>query len=575
MSTMRKTNSLALALPSASMMLVLVSILLFAYGLAMGFSASFVQGYTGTEQLFQQLFFTIVGALGVVILLLVGHWLFAQNRRLWYYLVTVIWITSLITMALVFVPGFGVQINGATRWLDLPLLPRFQPSELAKVALILYAAATIERLKEGASVLHGYALAGSYVLLLGLTILQKDIGSVMLLHMGLLAVLFFGEMPLLAKGVKAFASIIPLVVFPLIGLAATYFLPSYRQARWAGFWCPLEYDSIYKVLGDADQLRNGFFALGGGGLSGLGPGLSKQKYFYLSFPDTDFIFAIIGEELGLIGATAVILLFILFAWFGLLIARHAASAQGKMLAGGATALIVCQALVNIGGVVGALPLTGKPLPFFSMGGSSLVITCLLIGCILLVAWYDKPQDSATRRRDAFRLVEGYADTFQMPSGGLRASSVSSAMSSAARSSSASDYVLGSNALSDSTQRSVLGSVQRNAQGNAQGNSARGSSYGGALVSSSFSSSFNYDSRSSSHPYSLVAAQRSTQRNNQRGVQRETQRDAASGSSQRNTQRDIQRDAHRDASHGSSQRNAQRSALSSASWASLLKAVERR
>ncbi|MDR0459722.1 MAG: FtsW/RodA/SpoVE family cell cycle protein [Coriobacteriales bacterium] len=564
MSTMRKNNSLTLALPSASLMLVLVSILLFAYGLAMGFSASFVQGYTGTEQLFQQLFFTIIGALGVVILLLVGHWLFAQNRRLWFYLVTVIWIASLITMALVFVPGFGIQINGATRWLDLPLLPRFQPSELAKVALILYAAATIERLKEGASVLHGYALAGSYVLLLGLTILQKDIGSVMLLHMGLLAVLFFGEMPLLAKGVKAFTSIIPLVVIPLIGLAATYFLPSYRQARWAGFWCPLEYDSIYKVLGDADQLRNGFFALGGGGLSGLGPGLSKQKYFYLSFPDTDFIFAIIGEELGLIGATAVILLFILFAWFGLLIARHAASAQGKMLAGGATALIVCQALVNIGGVVGALPLTGKPLPFFSMGGSSLVITCLLIGCILLVAWYDKPQDSATRRRDAFRLVEGYANNYQMPSNGLRGSSVSSAISasnalgSSARNSSASDYVLGSSALSDSNQRSVSGSAQRSAQSN----SARSSGAGNAFVGSSFTSAFNYDSHSSSHPYSLVAAQRSTQRNSQRGAQR-------------NTQRDIQRDAHHDASHGSSQRNAQRSALSSASWASLLKAVERR
>jgi cell division protein FtsW len=224
-------------------------------------------------------------------------------------------------------------------------------------------------------------------------------------------------------------------------------------------------------------------------------------------------------------------------------------------------------------VVGALPLTGKPLPFFSMGGSSLVITCLLIGCILLVAWYDKPQDSATRRRDAFRLVEGYANSYQMPSSGLRASSASSAsnassaLGSSARSSSASDYMLGSSALSDSTNHSMLGSTRRSVQGN----SARGNGTGSALVSSSFTSAFNYDSRSSSHPYSLVAAQRSTQRNSQRNTQRDIQRDA---------HRDTQRDAsigssQRNASIGSSQRNAQRSALSSASWASLLKAVERR
>jgi cell division protein FtsW len=147
-------------------------------------------------------------------------------------------------------------------------------------------------------------------------------------------------------------------------------------------------------------------ALGDGGITGLGLGYSKQKYYYLSYPQSDFIFAIVGEELGMIGAAAAIGLFLAFAWCGLRIASQAASFQGQMIAGAATTIITAQAFVNIGGIIGVLPLTGKPLPFFSVGGSSMIVTLALIGCILSVAWFDRPQDLAQRRRDAFQLLEG-------------------------------------------------------------------------------------------------------------------------------------------------------------------------
>jgi cell division protein FtsW len=391
-------------------MLILVSLALLVFGLVMGFSASFVTGKTGTEQLADQLGFALIGLILVGLLLVFTRRLFSQQREIWFWFVTVIWLAALVCMILVFVPGLGVRVNGAARWLNLPLLPSFQPSEFAKVALILFAAASLERIRVDGSRLLGWVLIVTYALLIALTLLQNDLGSAMLMHIALLAVMFFGEMPLLERGSKALFSILPLTVMPLVVLAVSYLMPSFRQNRWAGFLNRL--DSLQALQAIPDQPRNGFLALGDGGLTGLGFGLSKQKYFYLSFPDSDFIFAIIGEELGLIGASIVILLFILFAWFGLRIASKAASNLGKMMAGGATSIIVAQALVNIGGVSGVLPLTGKPLPFFSMGGSSLIVTLILVGVILSVAWFDSAQESAIRRRDAFKLVEGGYQSYQ-------------------------------------------------------------------------------------------------------------------------------------------------------------------
>ena len=387
-------------------MLILVTVILLAFGLAMGFSASFVNGKTGLEQLFDQLRFVAIGFALIGVMMLAGYKVFSANRDIWFVAVSALWLLSLVCMALVFVPGLGVEVNGASRWLDLGPLPQFQPSEFAKLTLLLYSAAAIERYRYSQSRLLFAAIVFSYVALIAMTLLQKDLGSTMLLHLAFLAVLWFAEIPILAKGLKGLVSMASLIGIPAAFMAATYFLPSYRQSRWAGFMSPLDTEALTVGLKDADQIRNGFLALGGGNIQGLGFGLSKQKYFYLSFPHSDYIYAIVGEELGLIGALAVLLLFLAFAWFGLRIARNAVSPQGKMLAGGATSLIVFQALVNIGGVTGALPLTGKPLPFFSIGGSSMVFTLCIVGCILLVAWFDAWQGIAVQRRDAFRLVDG-------------------------------------------------------------------------------------------------------------------------------------------------------------------------
>ncbi|MCL2339610.1 MAG: FtsW/RodA/SpoVE family cell cycle protein [Actinomycetia bacterium] len=395
----------------ASLMLIVCCLILLIFGLAMGFSASFAYGKTGTEQLLDQLKFAAIGLGGVVVLLLVSRKLFAEKRQMWFALASVIWLLSLLSMVLVWVPGLGVSVNGAARWLDLGLL-RFQPSEFAKVALVLFASASLERIKTTGSRPLIILLIVSFAAMVVLTIQQNDFGSLMLLYLALLAVLYFGDMPLLGRRWSLAVSILPHLSFAGLLLAATYFLPSFRQSRWAGFWSPL--NDVTHTLAQADQLRNGFLAMGDGGLTGLGFALSKQKYFYLSFPDSDFIYAVIGEELGLIGATAVILLFLLLAFSGLRVAALARSRQGRMLAGSATALLVIQALVNIGGVTGVLPLTGKPLPFFSNGGSSLVGTLLLVGCILAVAWFDQPQDLARQRRDALRLVKGGAPDRRRP-----------------------------------------------------------------------------------------------------------------------------------------------------------------
>ena len=397
-------------LPSATTMLLLVTLGLFGFGLTMGFSASFVNGRTGYTDLFDQLRFVAYGLIAVAVLFLGGKLYFSKNRKTWHTMVSFVWLLSLLSMLLVFVPGLGINVNGAYRWLNLPLLPQFQPSEFAKIAVVLFVASTIERIRNEGLTLYGWILIASYSLMLVLAMMQKDLGTAVLMHLGLISVMLLGDMPLVAPGIQFATSILFLTVVPLIAVAVTFFF-GYRQARWAGFFCSLDPASITEQLAHADQLRNGFLALGSGGLSGLGPGLSKQKYFYLSFHDTDFIYAIVGEELGLIGAMAVVLLFLLFAWFGLRVAKNAASDQGRMIAGGATAMIAGQALVNIAGVVGAAPLTGKPLPFFSLGGSSMMTTVILVGCIFLVALFDNQQQSAFRQRSQLRVVDGNGERY--------------------------------------------------------------------------------------------------------------------------------------------------------------------
>jgi cell division protein FtsW len=376
-------------------------------GLAMCYSTTFlIHTAVPHQDLLDQIRFLVIGLVLATGSLLIAGRLYGEWPDAWFYLVSFFWFFCLLLTGLVFT-GFGVYVNGATRWLRVGSV-QFQPSELAKVAMVLYMSTCFARLEKNNSSRLRTVMMVTQSLMLIMSYKQNDVGTAILLYLTLVAVMFLGNRPVFVRGRGFVTSITCMLLVAVLAVAATLILPSFRQSRWLGFFCPLKGDAAITHLSSelTDQLRNGFFALGDGGILGLGAGLSKQKYFYLSEATNDFIFAIIGEEFGIIGAGFVVLLFLLFAFFGLRIAQNAASLHGKMIAGGATTMITAQALVNIGGVVGASPLTGKPLPFFSVGGSSMVGSVLLVSCIVLVALFDSSQAAATRRQDAFVVLSG-------------------------------------------------------------------------------------------------------------------------------------------------------------------------
>ena len=191
--------------------------------------------------------------------------------------------------------------------------------------------------------------------------------------------------------------LLALMVVAGVGLAA-YGFRSDRILAWLKPW--------ENTDGVAYQIVNSFYAFGDGGIFGLGLGMSRQKYSYLPEAHNDFIFAIIGEELGLVGSLAVILLFMLFIYAGLQIAHRAPDLMGRMLAGASTVIIGFQAFLNILCVIGLLPITGKPLPFISYGGSSIIASLIFVGLILSVSFHSTLNDPGERRRRGFQVIQG-------------------------------------------------------------------------------------------------------------------------------------------------------------------------
>ena len=268
---------------------------------------------------------------------------------------------------------FLKPVNDTHRWIRLAGLS-FQPAELAKLTVILYLAYHLE--KKGEAV--NDFLSGLFppLLLLGwfafLIYIQPDLGSAATL------VLIGGTMLFLAGVRLRFFATFGLVGLALLYLAIT--VASYRAHRIEAFLDPY-----------ADPMRSGYqiiqslIAVGTGGVSGVGLMEGRQKLFYLPYPYSDFIFAVIGEELGLLGASAIVLGFLLFLWRGIRAAWKAPDPFGMFLAAGLTLAIVLQALINVSVVLGLLPTKGIPLPFISAGGSSLVLTLLAVGLVLNVS----------------------------------------------------------------------------------------------------------------------------------------------------------------------------------------------
>ncbi len=286
-------------------------------------------------------------------------------------LVVPLLVASFLLLALVLV--FGQEINGTRRWFRGGPLS-FQPVELAKFSLVLYLASFLSRRQElmrsfGQGLLPPLLVAG---LMAALTILQPDLGNSLALIILALALCYLAGAR--AKHMLGIAgAAIPVVVLLIL-------MKPYRVRRILVFWNP--WDDPQK---SGFQIIQSFLALGSGGWFGLGLGGSKQKLFYLPEPYTDFIFAIIGEELGLLGAAAVVGLFAVLIWRGLRIGLRAPDAFGGYLALGLTIMLATQTLVNLGVVMGALPTKGLPLPFVSFGGSALLMTMFSTGVLLNIS----------------------------------------------------------------------------------------------------------------------------------------------------------------------------------------------
>jgi cell division protein FtsW len=334
---------------------------------------------TGFHYLWRHLFTVIVGT---------GAMLFISNmdyQRL-RPLGTVLLVVSFVLLLFVFLPWIGLSANGARRWIRL-WPTTFQPSELAKIAMVLFLADYMDRnIHRMKSFLHGIVIPVSIMFLFqAIIISQPDFGAVMSLGILTMGLLFLGG-----------ARLGQLSALVLLCLPAVYFLLASSPYRWKRITCFL--DPWQDSLGCGFQLVQSFIAFGSGSITGLGIGGSRQKLFFLPEVHTDFIFSMIGEELGFIGAMTVIGLFIWLLVKGVRVAMETDDPFSYYLALGLTMMIGSQVLINFAVSTGLMPTKGLPLPFISYGGSSLLINMMAIGILLNIARRNDRNRMAKRAR---------------------------------------------------------------------------------------------------------------------------------------------------------------------------------
>ena len=351
--------------------LLTIMTLLLMLGLLTLFSATYYKAQDGGDALSEvkkQLFGAAIGAVAMALTANIPYH-FWQRRRV---VVSGV-VISLILLTLVAIPGIGTSINGSRRWLSFGPLS-FQPGEFAKYAAVLFMAMTltargkkIEKLFRG--ILPVLIVPGIMFLLIleqpnlstAGTIIIVSVIMVMLCGAKWRHMLFLGAGGLAVGAYYAWSA-------------------EYRRERLLSFR-----DPFAKMSDEGYQLSQSLIAFGSGGLFGMGLGQGRQKYAYLPYPESDFIFAIVGEDFGLVGCVAVIALFVAFFYAGMRIALYAQDRFACLLAAGIISMISVQAFINMGVVVGVLPTTGLPLPFFSAGGTSLSITMAAVGIVLNIS----------------------------------------------------------------------------------------------------------------------------------------------------------------------------------------------
>ena len=282
-----------------------------------------------------------------------------------------------ILLAVFLFPG----TNGAQRWINLGPLS-FQPSELAKYVVVLFLARSLEVKGEGVKnfktgIVPYLATSGFYA---AIVLAEKNLSIASVIMIVTFLVLFAAG----GRIKHLFGIVAPALVAAAVAFTV---LEPYRMKRLMSFTNPWK-----DPIGDGYQLIQSFYALGAGGVTGLGLGQSRQKTLYMPEPHNDFIFSIIGEELGLIGCVCIILLFVIFVWRGISVAMKARDTYGTLLAIGITGVVAVQSLINIAVVTGSMPVTGVPLPFISYGGTSLVINMTAIGILLNISRQTEGKD---------------------------------------------------------------------------------------------------------------------------------------------------------------------------------------
>ncbi|MDQ6683273.1 MAG: putative lipid II flippase FtsW, partial [Chloroflexota bacterium] len=351
--------------------LLLAVIGLVAIGVVMVYSASSVQGYFRADDpslyVIQQALWAGLG--------LAGMYLFSRvDFRLLRYLAIPVYVATMLMLVAVLVPGIGTSVAGSRRWIDLPLIGGFQPAEVAKFAICLYLAHWLDRRgRAAASFWNGFVPFGLLVAPgFALIAIEPDLGTAGVYVLAALAIFFMAGANLVYLG----------LIGGGVGAAATAMVLAtpYQLTRVQTFLNP-ERDP----LGAGYNALQSLMALALGGITGLGLGASKQKYLYLPAPSTDFIFAIIGEEWGLIGTIAVVALFVVIAYQGYRIAVTAPDTFSGLLAAGITTWLVTQACINMMVVTALMPVTGIPLPFISYGGSALIINLVAVGVLLSIS----------------------------------------------------------------------------------------------------------------------------------------------------------------------------------------------
>jgi cell division protein FtsW len=354
--------------------LIIVTLTLLAVGLVMVYSASAVWAdYKFDDSFFfakRQLLFAAVGVFAMFFIMNVEYWTWKNWAK-------VLIIICFVLLVLVLIPGIGVLRNGSRSWIGVGAFS-IQPSEFMKLAMIAFLA---KYLSENQRYITSFRKGVLPSLLLvftafGMIMLQPDLGTGTVMVGTCVVMIFISGARIMHFAWMGIAG--------LAGFVALVLSAPYRIKRITSFLDPWE-----DPLNSGFQIIQSLYAIGPGGLFGLGLGESRQKFFYLPEPQNDFIFAILAEELGFIGGTFVLLLFSLVLWRGIRIALGAPDLFGSFLAVGIVSMIAIQVMINVGVVTGMMPVTGITLPFLSYGGSSLTLMLLAVGVLLNISRYSR------------------------------------------------------------------------------------------------------------------------------------------------------------------------------------------